>query len=69
MSNIKKRGRKKKDENIQMMIIEPVIESIQYVINNEESKIEPQALKKRGRKPKGGKLINKNMIEPEQQLA
>lgn len=73
MSNIKKRGRKKKDENIQIIIDEP----IQYIIQIEEPKTqseaeaeaEPQASKKRGRKPKGGKLINKNMIEPEQQHA
>jgi hypothetical protein len=74
MSNIKKRGRKKKDENIQIMIDEPIIdepivEPIHEVIRIVEPPIEPQALKKRGRKPKGGKLINKNMIEPEEQPA
>lgn len=51
MSLNKKRGRKKKEDNIQIMIEE--------VKASEE--ISP--LKKRGRKPKGGKLINKNAIE------
>ena len=41
----KKRGRKKKEENIQIVIEEPVVP------------IETPALKKRGRKPKGGKII------------
>ena len=52
----KKRGRKKKDENIQM-IIQDVIEDTQE--NTEDS----SPLKKRGRKPKGGKLIHKNILE------
>jgi hypothetical protein len=51
----KKRGRKKKEDNIQIIIEEPI------------AQVEPPALKKRGRKPKGGKLINKNTIELEQQ--
>jgi hypothetical protein len=51
MSVSKKRGRKKKDDNIQMVI--------------EEVK-EPEEIfstKKRGRKPKGGKLIHANIFE------
>ena len=50
----KKRGRKKKEENIQIIIEEAA------------APLEAPALKKRGRKPKGGKLINKNTIEIEQ---
>ena len=50
----KKRGRKKKEDNIQIVIEEPI------------APIEAPLLKKRGRKPKGGKLINKNTIEVEQ---
>lgn len=49
----KKRGRKKKEPNIQITIEEIV----------QEEKPE-NVLKKRGRKPKGGKLIHKNTIEP-----
>lgn len=52
----KKRGRKKKEENIQIIIEEPIVP------------LEPPLLKKRGRKPKGGKLIHKNTIEMEQQI-
>lgn len=58
MSTInKKRGRKKKEDNIQVIIEEPIIEV---------PSIEAPILKKRGRKPKGGKLINKNIIDVEQ---
>lgn len=49
----KKRGRKKKEENIQF-----VIEELK-----EQSKEDTTQLKKRGRKPKGGKLIHKNSLE------
>jgi hypothetical protein len=49
----KKRGRKKKEENIQI-----VMEEVK-----EEVKEEISPLKKRGRKPKGGKLIHKNSLE------
>jgi hypothetical protein len=44
----KKRGRKKKDENIILIVDEP-------------EKKEDCVLKKRGRKPKGGKIIHKNV--------
>jgi hypothetical protein len=53
----KKRGRKKKEENINIVIEEPE----QLLV------VEAPILKKRGRKPKGGKLINKNINEVEQQ--
>ena len=49
----KKRGRKKKDFNIQINIEEIVTEE-----KNEN------VLKKRGRKPKGGKIIHNNIVEP-----
>jgi hypothetical protein len=53
----KKRGRKKKESvpNIQM-----IIEEVPPVIVTEAP-----LLKKRGRKPKGGKLIHKNIVEVE----
>jgi hypothetical protein len=88
MSTInKKRGRKRKEENIQMIIkeSEAEAEAEHDVVVTVESEAESGAgaeheldttseavpsdtpiLKKRGRKPKGGKLINKNMIEVEQ---
>jgi hypothetical protein len=47
----KKRGRKKKEENNAMTIEEP-------------EKKEDTVLKKRGRKPKGGKITHKNVLEP-----
>jgi hypothetical protein len=47
----KKRGRKKKDDNIQL--------TIEEVKEPEET----ASLKKRGRKPKGGKLIHANIFE------
>jgi hypothetical protein len=50
----KKRGRKKKEDNIQIVIEDSI------------APIESPLLKKRGRKPKGGKLINKNIIDIEQ---
>ena len=56
-TTIKKRGRKKKENNINIVLEEPVVT---------DDYTEAPALKKRGRKPKGGKLINKNMIEIEQ---
>ena len=69
MSINKKRGRKKKEENIQITIDDSIVEEqvIQipmqtiYEVPMQESPV----LKKRGRKPKGGKLIHKNTIEPE----
>ena len=61
LSTNKKRGRRKKEENIQIIIEEEEKEK-------EKEKEETPVLKKRGRKPKGGKLINKNIIEMEQQL-
>lgn len=51
MSTNKKRGRKKKDDNIQMVIEE---------VKEPE---EISSIKKRGRKPKGGKLIHANIFE------
>lgn len=57
----KKRGRKKKEENIQIVIEE------QQLPQPIPIPITP-ILKKRGRKPKGGKLINKNIIETEPQI-
>lgn len=58
LSTNKKRGRRKKEENT-------------FVVEEEEQekgKEETPILKKRGRKPKGGKLINKNSIEIEPQV-
>lgn len=53
----KKRGRKKKDANSTKDAVEETKENITLVI--EENKSESVAPKKRGRKPKGGKLITK----------
>ena len=50
----KKRGRKKKDENIQFEIIEQ--ENLETT-TNKNPEIEEPVNKKRGRKPKGGKII------------
>ena len=50
---IKKRGRKKKDENIQLIISEEKEEKEQ----EEQEELEEPPNKKRGRKPKGGKII------------
>ena len=80
----KKRGRKKKDENIQVTIEESIKKpsivptpdkkenvEVELEIDADEEKQEKQEeqntpiIKKRGRKPKGGKLINKNMVEAE----
>jgi len=52
----KKRGRKKKEDNIQILIEEIV-----------DGQKEESTIKKRGRKPKGGKLIHKNLIEETKQ--
>ena len=51
MSVSKKRGRKKKDDNIQMVIEE--VKGPEEIFST----------KKRGRKPKGGKLIHANIFE------
>ena len=59
LSTNKRRGRRKKEENVQIVVEEE---------KEEKEKEETPLLKKRGRKPKGGKLINKNMIETEQQV-
>lgn len=48
----KKRGRKKKEDNIQLFMEEIL-----------DTQKDETTIKKRGRKPKGGKLIHKNMIE------
>jgi hypothetical protein len=57
VADSKKRGRKKKDEPIKENVTISVPEPIQE---------DPEtALKKRGRKPKGGKLIQKTEIQPE----
>lgn len=66
-SPIKKRGRKKKEQpqNIQIILEETISDKSQLQIT--EDVIAP-IMKKRGRKPKGGKLINKNMIKSEENL-
>ena len=50
-SVVKKRGRKKKEENITITMEEP---------DHKEDTV----LKKRGRKPKGGKIVHKSVLEP-----
>jgi len=57
---IKKRGRKKKDENIQLVISEDdhKKEAEDHILENQKEEAEEPTNKKRGRKPKGGKIIS-----------
>jgi hypothetical protein len=55
-SVVKKRGRRKKDENIVLDAAE-----------EEPEKKDEGVLKKRGRKPKGGKIVQKSLLEPSAQ--
>ena len=55
MSSNKKRGRKKKEDNIEIVMEEVAVEAVVAE--------DPDSLKKRGRKPKGGKLIHKTVLE------
>jgi len=65
----KKRGRKKKvdeklNESLNNNIIMIIEETEDNEVANNEEQIEP-VIKKRGRKPKGGKLINKQQEKPD----
>ena len=63
MSEVKKRGRKKKETTTVQN--ETATENIQIEITEEKTEEPPvKVLKKRGRKPKGGKL----MVLPEQKI-
>ena len=82
LSTNKKRGRRRKEEHIQIVIEEEKDKDKDKDKEKDEDKHkekdkekekdkdkeETPLLKKRGRKPKGGKLINKNIIETEQQV-
>lgn len=75
LSTNKKRGRRRKEEHVQIVIEEEKEEDKENEKEDKEkdkdkekSKEETPLLKKRGRKPKGGKLINKNIIETQQQV-
>ena len=65
---IKKRGRKKKEENIQLVISEEDKKEEEKEKENLKEEVEEPANKKRGRKPKGGKIISaSNLINAVEQ--
>lgn len=51
---MEKRGRKRKPDNVQMVVVEEL----------QDDAVETAVAKKRGRKPKGGKIVSRQLEEP-----